>query len=450
MLEILDRLRQEDDSGGDDQSVGDDDVFMEGDDDLGDLGGLDDFDDGGFDDVGGEEAAGGDVGELRNRVDELENEVSSLSSTVNTVRSENQEIAETADEIEENVRKLLDIYEMVTRGVNPFVDDVSHDQDFGTGSLGLFDAEEQETAQGDEELDSSVADADAEDFFDEDFFDEDDAGADAAVSPVGGGESAAGQSPGGGGQAGGGQVGGGDESAADGGGDGDSGKSFAELKAEYENDEADWADEIDTDGTEQPSEADAAAGDGSFEMDDDWGADLDADMSNGEVADAAASPPAPEPDAAPEPDPSAGESDEPGRTESGDLQFAENTLEGTSGMDSKPYVAALPNGYVSDLIVMEWLEYLVDEADTEDAARAVSYYAAIEWIDEDVEESLLTYLRGFGDFGDVEDDPAPTGLTMGHHAQSLQYISRLVSATSEMVVLNQWMADGGGIGGIQR
>ena len=467
---ILDQFRNEDDAGEEDggevtdggDGGGSDDPFG---DDLGgfDDGGFDDFDDG-FDDAGDDDAS---TGELRNRVDELENEVSSLSSTVNTVRSENEEISETVEDIEENVRKLLDIYEMVTRGVNPFVDDVSNEADFGTGSLGLF--EDDDDGQQEEDLDSSVADADAEDFFDDDF--DDDGGMDAAgaVSGDSGGDSAAGGDSSGGGPAD-------DESAGD-----ESGKSFSELKEEYEQGEAEWdgdAEEFDEagdglDGSDGGFEtaddgfeaADDAFGDDGWTEggDDDVGGDPADATSNGNPEAGFEEPPSTAADADPvsEPGPeqepetaadATGDdaSTEPERTETGDLQFAENTLSDSTSMGSKPYVANLPDGYVSDLIVMEWMEYLVDEADTDDAARAVRYYGAIEWIDESVEDRLLTFLRGFDEVEAVEGEPTPAGLTMAHHAQSLQYISRLASATSEMVVLNEWLSEGGDAGGLQR
>ncbi|MUW15718.1 flagella accessory C family protein, partial [Halorubrum sp. CBA1125] len=176
---VLDRFL--DDGGSDDEAdgLGNDDPFGGGmggggmgDGGMGG-GGFDDFDgmdewEDDFDDGDGN----ADTDELEHRLDDIENEVASLSSTVSTVRSENEEISAAVDDIEEDVRNLLDIYEMVTRGINPFVDDTGGFDSVdggGEGSFGLFD----EAEEASEELDEDVANADADGFFDDDLLDED-------------------------------------------------------------------------------------------------------------------------------------------------------------------------------------------------------------------------------------------------------------------------------------
>jgi len=47
----------------------------------------------------------------------------------------------------------------------------------------------------------------------------------------------------------------------------------------------------------------------------------------------------------------------------------EGDLSGTRG---KPYLTELPGDYVGDLLVMEWLEFLVSESDVTDAVRAIN------------------------------------------------------------------------------
>lgn len=66
-----------------------------------------------------------DGAEIRDRVDELEHEIETLSSDLSAVEDKNKEIVESLDDIENNVHQLLQIYEQVTRGVNPFVDDTT-------------------------------------------------------------------------------------------------------------------------------------------------------------------------------------------------------------------------------------------------------------------------------------------------------------------------------------
>jgi len=113
----------------------------------------------------------GDTGALAGRIDDLEAEVATLSSTVSTVRSENEEIAAAIADTEEDVRSLLDIYEMVTRGINPFVDEPSaFGDDPGQGSFDLFEDDTDDEAAS---LDEDVASADAAGFFDEDLLEAD-------------------------------------------------------------------------------------------------------------------------------------------------------------------------------------------------------------------------------------------------------------------------------------
>jgi archaellum component FlaD/FlaE/archaellum component FlaC len=259
-----------DDEFDDTADVGDDAANSDGDpadgfDELDDFDGEfgDDFDDGVGGDAGGGEMNGNAAerfAEFEDRVGELETQLGGLSSTMNTVREENKQIGETVDELDDTIRKLLDIYEMVTRGINPFVDDAREmgGLEHGDGAFGLFDSEEEEE---DEDLDPNVANADAESFFDEDFgeldAEEGEAQAEAAAEDELADEETEGpqltdeESPA-------------DDdvaepaadSEADAGG-GSSGVSFDELKAEYDESEG-WDEEVDEAGTDPAEAAEAA------------------------------------------------------------------------------------------------------------------------------------------------------------------------------------------------
>ena len=423
-MELLERFLGSDDDESD-ADGGDDDMFFEEEDDLDDFGGDDFGDDGlGFDDG---DDGGAATAELEGRIDEMENEVASLSSTVSTIRSENEEISNTVEDVEENVRKLLDIYEMVTRGVNPFVDDVQAGGggfDGGGGSLGLFDDDEDEDA---EELDDDIAGAEAEDFFDDDFLDDEDGDED-DFGDLGG---AIDDDP---------TT---EDTMADDDSD-DSGKSFEELKDEYNSGEADWADD----------DGDATNGDTADDFDegaeddgDDFG-DLGDDGDDfGDLGDGGGfgDPPTTDDDSTPEAmaTDGAAATPTPEGTGAGDLQFAANTVMQGSGT-SKPYLETVPSGYVGDLLVMEWLEYLVEEGDVEDAARAVEYYRRIQWIGEGAADELRDFLVGFGDLdADREVTGAPSTLSIDHHVASLRYISRLTGSTADSVVFDCWSGGGG-------
>ncbi|MCO8245252.1 MULTISPECIES: FlaD/FlaE family flagellar protein [unclassified Haladaptatus] len=403
----------EDDESAEGES-NDDDLFDDdlGGDDFGDLddsmdGGMDDWGDGGGDGFG--DMGGGSTQELENRLQDLENEVGDIASTVSTVRSENEQISEKVDDVEENVRKLLEIYEMVTRGVNPFVDDVPNGglggDAFGGGGddgFGLFDEEEEDD---EEDLDDDVADADAESFFDDTFDDiEEDDMDDIGMDDMDEMEA--------------------DEAMEDDESDGQAGGStFQELKDEYESGEADWAEEGDSDEAES---------------------EIEFDVEPEEV-----------PETEPEPEQGTSEALDTGEfefeepTQTDESQAAETTMAMRNGMQ-KPYLATLPAGYIVDLVVMEWLEFLVEEFGSEDAVRTIGYYEDIDWISEPVEEQLLGFARGIADVSDVDTDATPATLSVDDHIRSLSFMSQLTGDAIEQKVVDHCAGIRGEGNGLQR
>lgn len=403
----------ESDSGGDD--LFDDEIGGDDFDDLDDGmdGDMDDWggDDDGFGDMGG----GGSTQELENRLQDLENEVGDIASTASTVRSENEQISEKVDDVEENVRKLLEIYEMVTRGVNPFVDDVPSGglggDAFGgeeAGGFGLFDEEEEES---DDDLDDDVADADADSFFDDSFDDleEDEELDDMETGDMGMDD-----------------MGMDDMETDEDTDDGQAGGStFQELKEEYESGEADWAGEEDAEPDESESEIE-------FDVEPE---------------------PAPEEEAAlettPEQPPETGDFEFEEPTQTDESQAAETTMGMRSGMQ-KPYLDDLPPGYIVDLVVMEWLEFLVEEFGSEDAVRTIAYYEDIDWISEPVKEQLLAFTRGIADVTDVEADATPSTLGVDDHIRSLSFMSQLTGDAIEQKVVDYCAGIRGEGHGLQR
>ena len=484
---VLDRFLDGDsddsDSGGaggmDGGMGGDDDLFGGGGGGAGGGGEFDEFDgmDEWDDTFEGDEGGGTDTDELEKRIDDLEAEVASLSSTVSTVRSENEEISGTVEEIEEDVRNLLDIYEMVTRGINPFVDESSGFDEVaggGEGSFGLFDDEADDET---EDLDEDVANADPDGFFDEELVEpeaEDDLGESDDFGELDGldGETESADEPGDEDDGDAADAASATESADEGDDMNDDGKSFSELKEEYDAGEADWAD----DGGE--TDADAAADEDSFDdgadtFDDgadsfDDGADSfddgDDPFEEGGFDDPSASlgdgfdeegdsfddggfdedPPSSEPAAA---DPEPARTSEPARASEpgGDPAEAngdgfEYVTEGDlSGRRGKPYLTELPADYVGDLLVMEWLEFLVSASDVTDAVRAINYYQRIEWIGPDAADRLRDFLSGFGTIDrNVVDRPGTERLVREHHTRSLRYITQLNGTSSHTVLLDRW------------
>ncbi|WP_230198539.1 FlaD/FlaE family flagellar protein [Halopiger goleimassiliensis] len=458
-------------SGGSTES--EDDVFGDsggGDDFLEDDGG-DDFlgDDGGDDDLLGGDGAqmsdGGDMSmdamdggggggsavssEVEARVEEMENEVGSLSSTVNTVQSENEKISESLEDIEENIRKLLEVYEMVTQGVNPFVEDDSLNDTFGPGAgqaegsgnfggQSLFDAD---TEDEEEDVDEDIANADAEEFLDESIIDDeeddlddlgeaDDEFADESFED--------------------------DEfdDAEDGGGDAaDEDLSFDELKSEYESGDADWDEEHGEAGSgDEPEEEAFAEADDEFASDEEPFAEADDEFDDdGDELDEF------DDDASLEADDDLGlEDDATGLDEGADSLEADEGFESepleadetTDAADEaalipwddggRPYLEAVPSEYDTEFVVMDWLEYLVDRAGLDGTAETIRFYGSIHWISDPVEEYLQAILQGFHGGPDVED-PEPRSALGVDHKRSLWWISRIATPEKESPEYEEWL-----------
>lgn len=437
-----------DSSGG---GFGGDDVFddaggLDGDDMLGGddvLGGGDAFGGGGdaFGDGDGFGGDGGDVGfeggsasndELLNGMSDLETEVNELSSTMNTVRGENAELSETVNDLEEKIRKLLEIYEVVTRDAHPFVDGVPMGDAGGSDEGGFFDTDDDFEEEEEEELDDTIAEADSEEFFGDDL---DEAAADDAEADDAMEEDAM-------------------EDDMDTDIDTGGGSSFEELKAEYEAGEADWADE----------EAEAEA-------------EADEDLVEAE------------PELEPEPEPAMATGTDGGVSMASDAAAddeafglpgadeSETTLSGTDTDDSeatadagglgsadpdvvddseKPYLARLPAGPVGDAVVLRWLEYLIGQSDTDEVAAAIDYYESIRWVSETVASEMRALLVGLGGPRPAEDDrgaddgsdefrPLST-LTIDHHLMNLRFFNMLADSTAETIALGGWAEKFGGPG----
>lgn len=320
--------------GGDDEENG---GGVEGDDDFLD---GDEFD-GGFDGDGDGFGDGLDeedddpLADIEPRISDLEAQMEDLSSTVSSINGEHESMRESVDDIEDNVRKLLEVYEVVTQGANPFADTAA-EAPSGGGAFDLL---------GDDD-DASDVDIDEGGSLFGDAEDEDDSPTDeSATEPT---------------------V---EETDS-------SGLSFDDLKSDFEfvGDEEDLEDEL------VPDDAELA--------------DLDPDGDDGEPADA------------PVDQPSSSDRQPPA---------------------DEPYLADLPEGFGAELLVMEWLEFLVGESSMAGAMRALQYYRTVDWIGDDVARNLQSVLSGMTPTRDLAatDGGLPTELSVEHHSRSLEYVSRL-------------------------
>jgi flagellar protein FlaE len=88
----------------------------------------------------------------------------------------------------------------------------------------------------------------------------------------------------------------------------------------------------------------------------------------------------------------------------------------------KPYLRELPETYAGELIVFEWLSFLLETGGYRGANEAIDYYDEVGWITEDVSDDLEDYLIGLEERpGDSEE------LSIDDHLLSLVHVAKLTS-----------------------
>lgn len=81
---------------------------------------------------------------------------------------------------------------------------------------------------------------------------------------------------------------------------------------------------------------------------------------------------------------------------------------------------SLPNDPEGVVIVMKWLQYLVDRVGKENISKVLDYYVDIGWITDDVKIKLLEYCEGI-----TEETSERRNLVAKDHIQSFLYIQKL-------------------------
>ncbi len=85
----------------------------------------------------------------------------------------------------------------------------------------------------------------------------------------------------------------------------------------------------------------------------------------------------------------------------------------------------------SIIVLMNWLQYLVNRCGRENLSNVLDYYVEIDWITDDVKISLLEYSQGITEAKNQKDDSSSKNkqqtseLSSKEHIQSYLYIQRL-------------------------
>jgi archaellum component FlaD/FlaE len=119
----------------------------------------------------------------------------------------------------------------------------------------------------------------------------------------------------------------------------------------------------------------------------------------------------------------------------GGFQFG--TAPAAKGGD-EPYLEAPPNGYLADVVVLEWMNHLLAEFDARNTVRSINYYQRIGWIGQDMRDYLIQVLMGLTDSDYLyRDEFGTTELTMSDHMTSLEYIEELSSGNLDRKIADR-------------
>jgi len=84
----------------------------------------------------------------------------------------------------------------------------------------------------------------------------------------------------------------------------------------------------------------------------------------------------------------------------------------------------IPNDPESIVVIMKWLQYLVDRIGKNNLADALGYYVDIGWISEDVRFDLINYSKGITE-DQIQTQPTHPHLPAKDHLQSLLFIQKI-------------------------
>lgn len=400
-----------------------------------------------------------EIVELDQRISELENEVENISASMSTLKQENEHISKSVQGMEDNIRKLLEVYEIVTRGVNPFVDDtdsqfsqpktnfsdiienIQHTED-SERTAGKSSGTSPEILQESPDSVSQRASTTGHAGFVDALLDAGDQAAESSTTDSDG-ESESVERP-----------------AEDGTQNSDE-ISFEQLKAEYNaDDESLLSDQSagengsDSTGKDKLNERETknrteSKGDVPRDVEN-HSESVESDQENVHFFNDAeaeeASKRRPGDDTQPSDDElgspidqeatsdiekSTGSAPKRDRTEetngTGKFEFGEKPIVDPP-YRNKPYLKTVPDGYRSDLLIFEWMEQLREAASAEDSLAAVRFYETISWISSPVAEYLADVLLSL----ESPQKKLNTGISIretpldaSDHVLSLRYISQL-------------------------
>jgi len=85
----------------------------------------------------------------------------------------------------------------------------------------------------------------------------------------------------------------------------------------------------------------------------------------------------------------------------------------------------IPNDPESIIVIMKWLQYLIDKCGQENLSNILDYYVDIGWITQDAKISMIDYSHGISREKSKDTTEKVANLPSKDHIQSLIYIQKL-------------------------
>ncbi len=110
-----------------------------------------------------------------------------------------------------------------------------------------------------------------------------------------------------------------------------------------------------------------------------------------------------------------------------DITVDENIESRASDVWNVQPLQKVPNDPENIIVLMKWLQYLIDKCGRDNLSNILDYYVDIGWISQDVKISLLDYSNGIKEdkTGDSSTNRNITDLHSKDHIQSFVYIQKL-------------------------
>jgi flagellar protein FlaD len=108
-----------------------------------------------------------------------------------------------------------------------------------------------------------------------------------------------------------------------------------------------------------------------------------------------------------------------------DISMVDDTKSSSLQEQIEP-LCEIPNDPESIIVLMKWLQYLVDKLGKNNLPDVLGYYVDIDWISDDVRLDLIRYSKGITDEKKKDESKKEIyNLTTRDHIQSLLFIQKL-------------------------